>query len=89
MSQNGHGRYVYLNCEDLPKFFLVYLTDPSDSGRIHSNVYERWTKGDSEVKDGMQKFASLAEQAVQVNRVLSSKKNGEIFIFILPIREVI
>ena len=69
MSQNGHGRYVYLNCEDLPKFFLVYLTDPSDSGRIHSNVYERWTKGDSEVIDGMKKFASLAEQAVQVNTI--------------------
>ena len=66
MSQNGHGQYVYLKCEDLPNFFLVYLTDPSDSGRIHSDVYQRWTRGDTEVINGMQKFASLAEQASQV-----------------------
>ena len=66
MSQNGHGRYTYLSCENLPQFFLVYLPDPSDSGRIHSDVYQRWSQGDLEVVTGMQKFASLAEQAVQV-----------------------
>ena len=66
MSQDGHGRYTYLSCENLPQFFLVYLPDPSDSGRIHSDVYQRWSQGDLEVVTGMQKFASLAEQAVQV-----------------------
>lgn len=31
----------------LPPFWLAYLSDPSDSGRIHSNVRERWLSGTS------------------------------------------
>ena len=85
MSQDGHGRYTYLSCENLPQFFLVYLPDPSDSGRIHSDVYQRWSQGDLEVVTGMQKFASLAEQAVQVcwysiwNLIVSYKQQGFFF----------
>ena len=35
MSENGHGNYSYLHLTgtDLPRFFLAYLTDPSDSGK--------------------------------------------------------
>lgn len=31
-------------CE-LPPFWLAYLNDPSDSGRIHSNIRQRWLSG--------------------------------------------
>ena len=34
MSENGHGNYSYLKITDLPRFFLAYLTDPSDSGKV-------------------------------------------------------
>lgn len=50
----------------LPSFWLAYLNDPSDSGRIHSNVRQRWLNGglllfvyffigDHEVKDPTKK----------------------------------
>ena len=47
MKENGHGNYSYINVANLPRLFLAYLTDPSDSGRIHSDVYSRWKKGDN------------------------------------------
>lgn len=31
----------------LPPFWLAYLSDPSDSGRIHSNIRQRWLSGRS------------------------------------------
>lgn len=30
---------------ELPPFWLAYLSDPSDSGRIHSNIRQRWLSG--------------------------------------------
>lgn len=40
----------------LPLFWLAYLSDPSDSGRIHSNIRQRWLSGTylrlREVDDG-------------------------------------
>ena len=65
MQQNGHGQYSYLKVVDLPAFFLAYLTDPSDSGRIHSDVYTRWSNGDQQVIEGMNKLADLATEAVE------------------------
>ena len=58
MSEKGHGNYSYLQVENLPSFFLAYLTDPSDSGRIHSDVYARWQSGDQFVigRVRLQKF---------------------------------
>ena len=60
MSEKGHGNYSYLQVENLPSFFLAYLTDPSDSGRIHSDVYARWQSGDQFVIGRMrlQKFTA-------------------------------
>lgn len=34
-----------MDMSGLPMFWLAFLGDPSDSGRIHSNVRERWLKG--------------------------------------------
>lgn len=39
------GEYIPLDMTDLPLFWLAYLGDPSDSGRIHSNVSQRWLNG--------------------------------------------
>lgn len=78
MSQKGHGDYISLSTEHLPTFFLAYLTDPSDSGKIHSNVYERWSHGDEEVKTGMKTFAELTERAAEAVKGNDWRKFGSL-----------
>lgn len=39
------GSYVSMDMKNLPTFWLAYLSDPSDSGRIHSNIRQRWLNG--------------------------------------------
>ena len=41
------GNYVSMDMSGLPPFWLAYLSDPSDSGRIHSNIRQRWLSGTS------------------------------------------
>ena len=41
MASRGHGDYRNLAPTALPQFFLAYQRDPSDSGRIHSDVRAR------------------------------------------------
>uniref|UniRef100_A0A3B3Z1N9 Uncharacterized protein n=1 Tax=Poecilia mexicana TaxID=48701 RepID=A0A3B3Z1N9_9TELE len=48
---------------DLPRFWLAYLSDPSDSGRIHSNIRQRWLSGEPVVVEAMKTFAELTDQA--------------------------
>lgn len=43
--------------------FLAYESDPSDSGKIHSNVRARWDAKDPEVLEAMNRFADLTVQA--------------------------
>ena len=42
MASDGHGDYRNLSPATLPQFFLAYQRDPSDSGRIHSDVRARY-----------------------------------------------
>eukprot|EP01012_Entosiphon_sulcatum_P042152 TRINITY_DN5609_c0_g1_i2.p1 TRINITY_DN5609_c0_g1~~TRINITY_DN5609_c0_g1_i2.p1 ORF type:complete len:621 (-),score=80.75 TRINITY_DN5609_c0_g1_i2:7-1839(-) len=62
MKEHGHGRYEELPLDSLPPFWLAYAVNPSDSGRIHSTVRERWRNGDHEVIEGMKELASFAQQ---------------------------
>uniref|UniRef100_A0A8C7KE18 Glucuronokinase with putative uridyl pyrophosphorylase n=1 Tax=Oncorhynchus kisutch TaxID=8019 RepID=A0A8C7KE18_ONCKI len=55
--------YIPMDMSSLPPFWLAYLSDPSDSGRIHSNVRQRWLNGEAEVIDAMKSFAGLTDQA--------------------------
>ncbi|XP_072548243.1 glucuronokinase with putative uridyl pyrophosphorylase [Salminus brasiliensis] len=63
MEERGYGEYIPLDMSSLPTFWLAYLGDPSDSGRIHSNVRQRWLNGDSDVVEAMKRFAELTDQA--------------------------
>ncbi|KAK7156373.1 hypothetical protein R3I94_006438 [Phoxinus phoxinus] len=63
MDERGYGEYIPLDMNNLPLFWLAYLSDPSDSGRIHSNVRQRWLNGDSAVVEAMKSFAELTDQA--------------------------
>uniref|UniRef100_W5KR21 Glucuronokinase with putative uridyl pyrophosphorylase n=1 Tax=Astyanax mexicanus TaxID=7994 RepID=W5KR21_ASTMX len=63
MEERGYGEYIPLDMSSLPVFWLAYLGDPSDSGRIHSNVRQRWLNGESDVVEAMKRFAELTDQA--------------------------
>ncbi|GBG24365.1 Glucuronokinase 1 [Hondaea fermentalgiana] len=63
MDRDGHGMYEVVPRSYIPdRFFIAYRADPSDSGKIHSNVKQRWLEGDTQVMEAMAKFASFAER---------------------------
>ncbi|TKS81467.1 hypothetical protein D9C73_015572 [Collichthys lucidus] len=63
MEEQGHGNYVSMDMSGLPPFWLAYLSDPSDSGRIHSNIRQRWLSGEPIVVEAMKTFAELTDKA--------------------------
>ncbi|XP_011404331.1 PREDICTED: glucuronokinase 1-like [Amphimedon queenslandica] len=63
INRQGHGNYIPMEINDLPPLWLAYVSDPSDSGKIHSTVKERWRGGDEEVIKGMKDFAEITDQA--------------------------
>uniref|UniRef100_A0A8D3DR34 Glucuronokinase with putative uridyl pyrophosphorylase n=1 Tax=Scophthalmus maximus TaxID=52904 RepID=A0A8D3DR34_SCOMX len=63
MEEQGYGNYVSMDMSNLPLFWLAYLSDPSDSGRIHSNIRQRWLSGEPQVVEAMNTFAELTDQA--------------------------
>jgi glucuronokinase len=63
MESQRHGNYEYLPADKLPPLWLAYLSDPSDSGKIHSNIKQRWLQKDKEVLEAMDHFAELTDKA--------------------------
>jgi glucuronokinase len=63
MDSQRHGNYESLPADRLPPLWLAYLSDPSDSGKIHSNVKQRWLQKDEHVLKAMDYFAELTDQA--------------------------
>ncbi len=55
-----YGQYESLNSALVPPLFLAYLSSPSDSGKIHSDVNFRYKKNDPEVVSAMRTFANYA-----------------------------
>jgi len=63
MEGRGYGRYEYIDSDLMPPLLLVYCREPSESGKIHSDVKFRFERGDPEVVEAMKTFASYAEEA--------------------------
>ncbi|XP_072342574.1 glucuronokinase with putative uridyl pyrophosphorylase isoform X1 [Scyliorhinus torazame] len=63
MEKQGYGSYITMDISCSPHFWLAYMGDPSDSGKIHSNVRQRWLNGDSDVVATMKTFAELTDLA--------------------------
>ncbi|MHB9132161.1 MAG: mevalonate kinase family protein [Armatimonadota bacterium] len=61
MESRGYGNYERIDRALLPPMYLAYVLDPSDSGKIHSDVRRRWNEGDPEVRQAMHTFAGFAE----------------------------
>jgi hypothetical protein len=58
----GHGVYTPIPLAALPPLFLAYAADPSDSGRIHAPIKQRWLAGDVAVVSAMAGIAALADE---------------------------
>ena len=74
MQDKGHGYYCYLKPKSFPHLFLAYLTDPSDSGRIHSDVYTRWSNGDRDVIEGKNPISIIIFQKKISKLILSENQ---------------
>lgn len=61
MAEHGCGVYESLDPGLLPRLWLIFCENPSDSGRVHSSVKQRWLAGDPAVVQGMQDVARCAE----------------------------
>lgn len=79
MDRDGHGFYEVLPPGSLPNlFFIAFRADPSDSGKIHSNVKQRWLEGDSSVHEAMKKFAGFAEEGRNALLAADMEKFGQL-----------
>ena len=64
LERDGHGEYEPLDPALLPGLYIAYqvvLAEVSDV--VHSNLRERWDRGDGEVIEAMRGFAELTERA--------------------------
>ena len=54
-----------LPCSLIPDglLYLAYTHIPKESGKVHSNVRQRWLQGESQVITAMYTFASYARDA--------------------------
>ncbi len=63
METQGYGRYEPMDSSLLPDLFLAYVREPTESGKIHSDVRFRYESGESEVVEAMQTFARYTDEA--------------------------
>lgn len=62
MDELGHGIYIPINLSLLPPLYLIYAENPSDSGKVHSKVRQRWLDGDEFIVSTMLEVANIAEE---------------------------
>lgn len=62
MEEFGYGQYEQMDIGLLPQLYLIYAENPSDSGKVHSTVRERWLNGDEFIISTIKEVADLALQ---------------------------
>lgn len=60
MDEWGHGIYTPMDISLLPPLHLMYAENPSDSGKVHSTVRQRWLNGDKFIISAMKEVADVA-----------------------------
>ncbi|KAF2292279.1 hypothetical protein GH714_018408 [Hevea brasiliensis] len=60
MDKLGHGIYTPMDISLLPPLHLIYAENPSDSGKVHSTVRQRWLNGDKFIISSMAEVADIA-----------------------------
>ena len=63
MDTRGYGEYEHMNPALLPALYVAYRTSLSEGTEVfHSNLRERWLRGDPEVVGAMQTWAGYAAE---------------------------
>jgi glucuronokinase len=79
IQKQGYGLYESLDPNLLPTLYVAYQTKLSKvSGAIHSNIKDRFNRGDTEIITAMKVFANLAEEAKNCLLNKDYKKLGEL-----------
>ncbi|XP_047330949.1 glucuronokinase 1-like [Impatiens glandulifera] len=60
MDKFGHGVYTPMDVNLLPPLYLIYAQNPSDSGKVHSSVRQRWLNGDNFIISSMEEVSTIA-----------------------------
>ncbi|KAL4333974.1 hypothetical protein GQ457_07G001050 [Hibiscus cannabinus] len=66
MDKLGHGIYTPMDISLLPPLHLIYAENPSDSGKVHSTVRQRWLDGDEFITSTMKEVADIAGEGQSV-----------------------
>ena len=75
VKETGIGEYEYVDAEKIPKLFVVWSQNPSNSGKIHQPVRQRWLSGDIEIIQGMKVAADCARDGLQIIQMSSGKES--------------
>ncbi|KAL8097716.1 hypothetical protein AgCh_030728 [Apium graveolens] len=75
MDEWGHGEYTPMDVGLLPPLYLIYAENPSDSGKVHSTVRQRWLNGDEFIKASMEEVANIA---LEGRAALTQKDNAKL-----------
>lgn len=71
MEKSGHGQYMHLDIDSLPNLYVAYRADLSEGSEVfHSDMRERFDRGDSEIVDAVAFWAELT------TKVADCLKNG-------------
>jgi galactokinase/mevalonate kinase-like predicted kinase len=78
MESRGHGDYVRLDPSLLPPLFIAWGGPSGESGQAHSPIRVLWERGDERVREGMKRFAGLAEEGWKTLRDRDVKRLGDL-----------
>ncbi|HQO36021.1 MAG TPA: GHMP kinase, partial [bacterium] len=66
MQEQGYGYYEELDHTKLPPLYVAYQADLSEGSEIvHTNLRERFSRGDPDVMNAMKRFAGITVEAKQ------------------------
>ena len=65
--ETGHGRYdvSIISPHQIPELYLAVAVDPSDSGKIHNSVRQRFLNGDQDVLAAVECWRRCVDDAVE------------------------
>lgn len=79
IQKQGYGLYESLDPKLLPTLYVAYQAKLSKvSGAIHSNIKDRFNRGNTEIIEAMKFFANLTEEAKNCLLNKDYKKLGEL-----------
>jgi glucuronokinase len=79
MEKQGYGRYERLDQRLLPNLYMAYREElAGESGKIHSNVRQRFQQGDPEVLAAVEFWKKITDQFRTAMESRDSKKMGEL-----------